>query len=105
MTEFTYNPYLLYRFKRFSIIGLQIDNTLMLVKNTFAIIKKDAIKTAIIMTNKNIYFTPKIPINFNNILIQLAISDDILPSQKTCIRDISLVKNHEVSTTSLRSKI
>lgn len=32
-------------------------------------------------------------IKFNNTLIQITLSNDILLSQKTCIKDILLVKN------------
>ena len=36
MDQSMYNPYLLYSNKPFRIIGLQTDNTLFLVDNTFA---------------------------------------------------------------------
>lgn len=52
MTELNYNFYLFYRYKSFSIVCLQTNNTLMLVNNTFATIKEEVIKTVKFMTKK-----------------------------------------------------
>lgn len=66
MTESTYDPCLLFRYERFSIIDLQTDNTLMLANNTFTSIEEKTIKTARFMTKKQACFLLKILIKFND---------------------------------------
>ena len=105
MTESTYDPCLLYKSEPLGIIGLQTDDTLMLAEDPFAVIEEVTIKMANIMTKERTYLTPKTPIKFNGTLIQLALSGDIILSQETRVGGISLVKNHEASTTSSRGII
>lgn len=52
----------------------------MLAKNLFVTIKEDAIKTANIIIRKRTYLTFKTFIKFNDTLIQLIPSSDILLS-------------------------
>ena len=80
MTKSTYDPCLLYKSEPLGIIDLQINDTLMLAKDAFAIIEEVTIKTANIITKKCIYLTLKTPIKFNGTLIQLALSVDIILS-------------------------
>ena len=49
------------------------------------------------MTKKRIYLTLDILIKFNDIMIRLASSKDIILSQKTRIESVSLIKNYEIS--------
>lgn len=102
MTESTYDSCLLYKSEPLGIIGLETNDTLMLAEGPFAAIEEDAIKTANIMTKERAHLTPETPIKFNSTLIQLAPSGDIILSQETRVGGISLVKNHEASTTSSR---
>lgn len=80
MTKLIYDTCLLYKSKSFVILGLQLNNTLILVENLFATIEEDAIKTTNIMTKKYVYLVLKTLINFNGILIQLVPNDNILLS-------------------------
>ena len=49
MEELTYNPYLFYRSSLFGIVGMQINDILILANNNFTSKKKVKIKTAKIM--------------------------------------------------------
>lgn len=105
MIESIYNLYLLYRCELFGIVGLQTNSFLMLLSNTFIVIEEEAIKTAKFMTKKRVCFLPKTPIKFNNTWILLAPNEDIMLSQKTRVRSISLIKDHKTSTTSSREVV
>lgn len=65
MTELTYDPHLNYKCKRFGLIHLHTNDTLILVNNTFVIAKEEAIKTIKFMTKEQACLLPKIPIKFN----------------------------------------
>ncbi len=105
MTDSTYNPCLIYRCEPFGIVGLQTDDTLMLANNTFAAIEEEAIKTAKFITKERACLSPKTPIKFNGTWIQLAPNGDITFSQETRVVGISLLKDHEASTTSSRGVV
>ena len=102
MTESTYDPCLLYKSEPFGIVGLQTDDTLMLASDTFSAEEEDAIKKAKIMTKERTHLILETPIKFNGTMIRLAPSRDIMLSQETRVGGISLVKNHDASTTSSR---
>lgn len=67
MTKLTYDQYLLYKRKFLGIVGLQINNTLIFIKDFFAIIEINTIKTAKFITKNHIYFFFKMFIKFNSI--------------------------------------
>ena len=69
MTKSTYDLYLLYKSEPLGIIGLQINDTLMLAEDPFAVIEEVTIKMANIMTKEHTYLTPQTPIKFNGTLI------------------------------------
>ena len=51
MRELTYDPYIIFNSSpAFGIIGIQINNILILADNDFTSIEKDAIKSVKIMT-------------------------------------------------------
>ena len=102
MTESTYDPCLLYKSEPFGIVGLQTDDTLMLASDTFSAEEEDAIKKAKIMTKERTHLILETPIKFNGTMIRLAPSRDIMLTQETRVGSISLVKNHDASTTSSR---
>lgn len=66
----------------------------MLINNTFAFIEDKIIKAAKFITKKQVFL-------FHDIGIQLILNRKIMLSQKTRIRDISLIKDYEALTTSL----
>ena len=74
----------------------------MLINDVFAIEKENAIKTIKIMTKKRIYLILDISIKFNDIMIRLVSSKDIILSQETRIESVSLIKNYEISITNSR---
>lgn len=102
MSESTYDPCLLHRCELFGIVGLQTDDTLMLANNTFAAMEEEVIKTAKFMTKERACLLPQTPIKFNGTWIQLMPNGDITLSQETRVGGISLIKDHEASTTTSR---
>lgn len=105
MTELTYDPCLLYRCAPFDFVGLQTDDTLMLANDTFAATEEEAIKTAKFITKERAYLSLETLIKFNGTWIQLASSGDITLSQETRDGGISLIKEHEASTTGSRELV
>ena len=71
MTQLTYNPYLLYSNKLFSIIGLQIDNTLFLIDKTFIDIEENKLYKVKFMAKEWERLTTITPLKFNRAIIQL----------------------------------
>ena len=72
MSQFTYNSYLLHLNNpiNFKIIGLQTDNTLLLVNLVFIALKQEKIKEAKFLTKEYKQLTPKHLIKFNGGIIQ-----------------------------------
>lgn len=57
MRELTYNPYFFYRSGLFNIVGMQINNTLILADNDFVSKEEVVIKVAKIMTKGQKHLT------------------------------------------------
>lgn len=100
MTESTYNPYFLYRSGLLEILGMQINNTLILANNNFASIKKEALKDTKIITKDWEYFTSTKSIKFNKAQIKLD-SNGIVLTKKSHVGGIFLVTKHDADSTSL----
>ena len=78
MIKSIYNCYLLYSFSLFGIVGMQIDNTLILADNNFAYIKEDAIRSAKIMTKNRKHLTFIHSLKFNDAQIKLNLNKIVL---------------------------
>ena len=52
MTELTYNPYLLHKYKAFDMVGLQTNDILILANNNFAVMEEKYIKMVKFMIKK-----------------------------------------------------
>lgn len=65
MTESICNPCLLQKYELFSIVRLQIDNTLILANNTFTAMEEEAINMVKFMTKEQAYLLLQTPIKFN----------------------------------------
>ena len=64
--ELTYNPYLLFtRTNRFSVIGLQIDNTLFFSNKTFIFSKEKELEKANFTAKSKEKLGPNSPLKFN----------------------------------------
>lgn len=100
-----YNPCLLYKSQPLAIVGLQTVDTLMLAEDSFAVEEEEAIKTTNITTKERTHLIFENPIKFNGTLIQLTPSGEITLRQETRAGGISLMKNHEASTTSSRGVV
>ena len=69
MTQLTYNLCFLYNNKIFSIIGLQIDNTLFLIDKTFVNIKENKLYKAKFIAKEQERLTTITPLKFNRAII------------------------------------
>ena len=69
MTQLTYNPYLLYSNKPFSIISLQIDNILFFIDKTFIDIKENKLYKVKFIAKEQERLTTIIPLKFNRAII------------------------------------
>ena len=105
MTESTYDPCLLHCIKPFAVVGLQIDDTLILVSDHFAIKKDEVIKTANFMIKQREGFATTNPIKFNGMRIELGENETINMRHALYIESISLIKNHESSIISFRDVV
>lgn len=105
VTQLIYNSCLFFKCELLNIVDLQINNTLILVNNTFATIEKGAIKIAKFMNKKRACLLFKIFIMFKSTWIHFAPNGDITLSHETCVRDISLIKHYKVSTTRLKGVV
>ena len=105
MVQSIYDPCLLYQSEPLGIVGLQIDDTLILADNAFVEAEKDAIKSAKIITKAQDHLTSTKPIKFNGTRIELEASEDLTLRQDTHVGGIELVKKFDASTTSSRGVV
>ena len=105
ITELTYDPYLFSRCESFGMVDLQTDDTLMLTKNTLTAMEEEAMKTAKFITKERACLLLQTSIKFSSTWIQLTPNEDITLNLETWFGGISLIKDHEASTTSSRGVI
>ena len=105
MTQSTYDLCLLYKSNLFGIVGLQMDNTLILAEVFFANIEEDAIQSAKIMTKAREHLIITKPIKFNDTKIELESNGNIILRQKTYIGGILTVKAFNTSTVSSQGMV
>lgn len=98
MHESTYDSCLLFCPEPLGIIGLQTDDTLILASDEFAANKGDAITAAGIKTKQRTCLTIGSSMKFNGTKIEF--HDDGSITMKPLSSNISLVKNHDASSTS-----
>ncbi len=78
MIQFTYNSCLLYKSESRDIVSMQIDDILILTDQSFAIVEKEAIHSAKIMTKTREQLTFENSLNFNDTRIQQINSNNII---------------------------
>ena len=103
MSESTYDSCFLYRAESLGIVGLQIDDTLILVSNAFAADEEETITAAGIKIKQRDCLIIGIPMKFNGIKIELHSDESI--TLRLFSNNISLVKNHGASSTSSRGMV
>lgn len=84
--ELTYNPCFLYSSGPVGILGMQIDNTLILVNNNFASKEEAVIKSVKIMIKDQEHFTSLQPFKFNKAQIKLNSKGIILTKRVKLVR-------------------
>ncbi len=99
MTESTYDPCFFYRSGSLGIVGMHIDNTLILTDNNFASKEKEAVTNAKIMIKNREYLIPIQPIKFNGVEIKID-SNGIVLIKKSHIGGILPVIDHDTDSTS-----
>ena len=77
----------------------------MFSNNTLTSMKEKAIKIAKLITKEQACLLLQIAKKFNDIWIQLMPNKDITLSQKTRVRSISLIKDHETSINSSKEVV
>ncbi len=116
MTQFTYDPCLLYKVDLkgsiSGIVGMQTDDTLYKAIEAFAKQEDETIKSAKIMIKNRERLTSDNSLKFNEIRIERLDSNSnendnevIYFKQETHIQDIQLVKSIESFTISAREKV
>jgi hypothetical protein len=85
---------------------MQIDDTLILADQSFAVVEKEAIHSAKIMTKTREQLTFENLLKFNDTKIERIDSHVIYFRQETHIQDIQLIQSTEtIITTSARDKV
>jgi hypothetical protein len=88
------------------IMNMQIDDTLILTDQSFAVVEKEAIHSAKIMTKTREQLTSENSLKFNDTRIERIDSDEaIYFRQKTHIQDIQLIQSTDIIITSARDKM
>jgi hypothetical protein len=114
MTQFTYDSCLLYIIIKdtivsridMNIVSMQIDDTLILIDQSFAIAEKEAIHSAKIMIKTREQLTSDSLLKFNDTRIERIDSNDtIYFRQETHIQEIQLIQLIESIIISVRDKI
>ncbi len=109
MTQFTYNLCLLYIIVishiDMRIVNMQTDDTLILADQSFAVVEKEAIHSAKIMTKTREQLTFENSLKFNDIRIEQIDSHAIYFKQETHIQDIQLIQSIDTIITSARDKM
>ena len=95
MMQSIYNFCLLYKSNPFDIVKLQIDDTLLLIKNQFANAENEIIKFAKIMIKNRECLTKTKSIKFNDTLIELIANDNLMMIFNMQMFNISFIKNLE----------
>ncbi len=97
MIQFTYDSCLLYiNHICMSIMNMQTDDTFILIDQSFAVVEKEAIHSAKIMTKTREQLTFENALKFNDTRIERIDSNDtIYFRQKTHIQDIQLIDSVE----------
>ena len=101
MIESTYDPYLLFRSEPLRIMRMQIDDTLILTDNNFASTKKEAIKSAMIITKNRKYLTPVHTLRFNGTQIKLD-SNGIVFTKENYVGGILLITGYVTDSISFQ---
>ena len=102
MNEFTYDFCFLYSNQPFDLMGLQIDDTLILTSDEFAIREDKAIQHAKIMTKSRKQLTTANSVRFNDIKIKLLKDENITLNQESHAGGIQIIKNQNSSSISSR---
>jgi hypothetical protein len=113
MTQFTYDSCLLYiiiiiiiSHIDIKIMSMQTDDTLILADQSFAVVEKEAIHSAKIMTKAREQLTFKNSLKFNDTRIErIDSNDNIYFRQETHIQDIQLIQSIDTIITSARGKM
>jgi hypothetical protein len=85
---------------------MQTDDTLILADQSFAVVEKEAIHSAKIMTKTREQLTFENSLKFNDTRIERIDSNDtIYFRQKTHIQDIQLIQSIDIIITSARDKM
>ena len=100
--ELTYDPYIFFSSSpAFGIVGIQINNILILADNDFASIEEDVIKSTKIMTKNREYLTYAHPLKFSGAQIKLDL-DRIVLIKESHIGGILLVTDNIADLTSFK---
>lgn len=83
-------------------MDLQIDDTLILASDEFAIRKNEAIQNVKIMTKSREQLTTANPVRFNGIKIKLLKNESITLNQESHADGIQIIKNQNFSSISFR---
>lgn len=111
MVESIYDSCLLYRLRAeknesFEVVGMQIDDTLILANETFAKHEEEAIIVADIKSKSRDQLATGHPIKFNDTIIELDDHGNInLRQEVRKTKEISLVTNKNGTSTSIRGII
>ncbi len=108
MIQFTYDSCLLYIIDRIciEIVSMQTNDTLILADQSFAVVEKEAVHSAKIMTKTREQLTLENSLKFNDTRIERIDSNEaIYFRQETHIQDIQLIQSIDIITTNVRSKM
>ncbi len=110
MTQFTYDLCLLYiiiiSHIDMRIVSMQTDDTLILADQSFAVVEKEAIHSAKIMTKTREQLTFENSLKFNDTRIErIDPNEAIYFRQETHIQDIQLIQSIDTIITSARGKM
>jgi hypothetical protein len=111
MTQFTYNSCLLYIITKNTIISridmsMQIDDILILIDQSFAVVEKEAIHSVKIMIKTREQLISDNSLKFNDTRIERIESNDtIYFRQETHIQGIQLINSTESTITNARGKV
>jgi hypothetical protein len=110
----TYDACLLYRndllssfsTKSFEIVEMQIDDTLILVNQTFVDLEEKELKESELMHKKRDHLTLEHSIRFNDMIIDLQSNESIILRQKIrSVENISLIQDQNATFISIREMI
>src|SRR5271163_505387 len=102
MSQSTYDPCLLYSNKPFRIVGLQTNDTLFLVDESFVGNEQSELHKAKFMAKEREQLTVDTPIKFNGGLIRLAPDGSITLTQERQCMNLSTISTKPATSTSSR---